>query len=158
MAAAHAAQSAAVTHAHPEAQAGAIAVAVLTALAWQLRDQPADGEAMLEQALRFVPESVVRERLLLARSLPLDTPPEVAAAQLGNGSQVSCQDTVPFALWCAATRLDSYEEAIWWTLRGLGDCDTTCAIVGGIVALRVGREGIPAEWRSACEALPDGVG
>jgi hypothetical protein len=35
--------------------------------------------------------------------------------------------------------------------------DTTCAIVGGIVAARVGTEGIPAVWRAASEALPEWV-
>jgi len=31
--------------------------------------------------------------------------------------------------------------------------DTTCAIVGGIVALAVGPEGIPADWLAARESL-----
>lgn len=35
--------------------------------------------------------------------------------------------------------------------------DTTCAIVGGIVAAHVGTEGIPAQWREATEALPGWV-
>ncbi|NTW00975.1 MAG: ADP-ribosylglycohydrolase family protein [Oscillochloris sp.] len=67
------------------------------------------------------------------------------AAQLGNGSHVSCQDTVPFALWCAAAPVTLFEEVIWLTLRGLGDCDTTSAFVGGIVVLRAGVNSIPAE-------------
>ncbi len=37
------------------------------------------------------------------------------------------------------------------------DVDTTCAIVGGIVAARVGMAGIPAAWRAASEALPEWV-
>jgi ADP-ribosylglycohydrolase len=35
-----------------------------------------------------------------------------------------------------------------------GDLDTNCAIVGGIVALSVGFEGIPADWLAAREAIP----
>ena len=38
-------------------------------------------------------------------------------------------------------------------LEGDGDCDTNCAIVGGIVALRIGREGIPPEWLTSREPL-----
>jgi hypothetical protein len=32
--------------------------------------------------------------------------------------------------------------------------DTTCAIVGGIVAARVGLDGEPGEWLNAREPLP----
>jgi ADP-ribosylglycohydrolase len=70
-------------------------------------------------------------------------PVQTAAALLGNGSLISAQDTVPFALWCAAGHLDDYEEALWTTVSGLGDRDTTCAIAGGIVACYTGVEGIP---------------
>ena len=41
-------------------------------------------------------------------------------------------------------------------MSALGDRDTTCAIVGGIVACRVGIEGIPASMRAAREPLPPG--
>jgi ADP-ribosylglycohydrolase len=76
------------------------------------------------------------------------------AVQLGNGNQVSAQDTVPFALWCVATTPDDYEDALWHAYSGLGDCDTIGAIVGGIVVLRTGLDAIPATWRAACEAVP----
>jgi ADP-ribosylglycohydrolase len=65
---------------------------------------------------------------------------------------------VPFAVWCAAAPVESFEAAIWLTLSGLGDCDTTAAIVGGIVVLRTGVAGIPAAWRAACEPPPDDPG
>jgi hypothetical protein len=39
------------------------------------------------------------------------------------------------------------------TVAGMGDRDTTCAIVGGIVALSAGRESIPRAWLSAREPL-----
>ncbi len=39
------------------------------------------------------------------------------------------------------------------TLDGEGDMDTTCAIVGGLVALAVGRSGLPEDWQSALEPL-----
>ena len=55
-------------------------------------------------------------------------------AALGTGRKVSAQDTVPFALWCASQRLGNYEEAFWLTVSELCDVDTTCAMVGGIVA------------------------
>ena len=51
--------------------------------------------------------------------------------------------------------MENTPEALWTTLSGLGDRDTTCAIVGGIVACRTGVEGIPAEWLAAREPLPE---
>ncbi len=77
-----------------------------------------------------------------------------AVRRLGNGSRVSAQDTVPFALWCAARHLRDYQAALWQTVQGGGDTDTTCAMVGGIVAARVGRAGIPQAWLAAREPLP----
>lgn len=88
-----------------------------------------------------------------ARDLSCDTDVGSAVRVLGNGSRVISQDTVPFAIWCAARHLECYEEALWTTVAGLGDRDTTCAIVGGIVALTEGGTAIPAEWIEARESL-----
>jgi ADP-ribosylglycohydrolase len=63
-------------------------------------------------------------------------------------------DTVPFSLWCAARNLWNYELALWETVSGLGDRDTTCAIVGGIVAMSAGLESIPELWLGNREPLP----
>jgi ADP-ribosylglycohydrolase len=152
---AHAARSAVVTHAHPEAVAGAVAVALAAALTWHHRDRPLDRIQLLDQVIAQTPPSLVRDGLIVARDLPPEATAEEAAARLGSGTQVSCQDTVPFALWCAAAPSASFEAAIWLTLSGLGDCDTTAAIVGGIVVLRTGSDDIPPAWRAACEPLPN---
>jgi ADP-ribosylglycohydrolase len=153
----HAARSAEVTHAHPEAAAGAIAVAVAAALAWQARQQGQLPVALhfLDHVLPYVPASSVRAGIADARDIVAPSPIHAVAERLGNGSQVSCQDTVPLCLWCAAHHLDDYEEALWVTVSALGDRDTTCAIVGGIVAMYTGVQGIPAAWRAAREPLPD---
>jgi ADP-ribosylglycohydrolase len=55
-------------------------------------------------------------------------------------------------LWCSAHNLDDFEQALWLTARGFGDVDTTCAIVGGIVALSA--KEIPALWLKHREPLP----
>jgi ADP-ribosylglycohydrolase len=148
-------RSAEVTHAHPEGIAGAVAVAAGAAWACRLRGAACPpAPAFLERVLESVPESEVRERIRRARDLPPSTSVGLAVAALGNGTKVSAQDTVPFALWCAAQRLEDFVEAMWLTVSGLRDRDTTCAIVGGIVAGYVGRDGIPADWRAAREPLP----
>lgn len=146
---AEAEKSAVVTHASAEGAAGAIAVAIAAALTWQTRDQTLTRNAFLEAILPYVPDSLVRTGI--AKAVHLEAKHVLTAVSaLGNGSGVSCQDTVPFCLWCAGTYLESYEDALWFTVAGLGDRDTTCAIVGGILALR---SPIPVEWLTDREPL-----
>jgi ADP-ribosylglycohydrolase len=149
-------QSAKVTHAHPEGIAGAVAVAVAAAQAVRLRGSaPPQQRDFINAVLALVPDSEVASKLHRARDLAADTPAYYAAAMLGSGSAISAQDTVPYAIWCAGRSLGDYEAALWLTASGLGDLDTTCAIVGGIVAAYTGRAAIPAQWQAAREALPD---
>ena len=143
------------THAHPEGIAGAVAVAVAAALAFQV----GEGECMqpvqfLELVAENVPESETRSGIKQAAAI-YTTSPSVVAQQLGSGYKISAQDTIPFALWCAAHHLEDYQEAFWATLSGLGDMDTNCAIVGGIVALSARQRGIPADWIESREPFPD---
>lgn len=152
----HAKLSAEVTHSHPEGIAGAIAVAMAAAWAWRLREKrPLPGVAdFLGLILPHVPLSQVNRKMSEACDLDHHTSLESAIQTLGNGSKISAQDTVPFALWCAAQHLDHYEEALWFTASALGDCDTNCAIVGGICVLCSGQDSIPASWLAAREPLP----
>jgi ADP-ribosylglycohydrolase len=143
-------RSAEVTHGHPEGQAGAAAVAVAAARA---SGAPSDPTQILETAAELTPDGETRAGISRALQLPLSSSVQSAVRTLGNGSRVISQDTVPFALWCAARHLTHFEEALWATVSGLGDRDTTCAIVGGIVSLAVGREALPSEWLAAREAL-----
>ena len=56
-------------------------------------------------------------------------------------------------LWVAARHLDDYQAAVVNTIRAGGDIDTNAAIVGGIVSLAVGRDGIPPDWLRDREEL-----
>jgi ADP-ribosylglycohydrolase len=143
-------KSAVITHAHIEGQAGAMAVAVAAAIAAQ--PDPPSGADFLRATLPFIPESVTRERIAASLALPGVRLRE-AAEQLGVGEKVSAQDTVPFCLWCAAYHLHDFPAAMWWTVRESADQDTTCAIVGGIVASATG---IPDDWLRRREPLPIG--
>ncbi len=145
-----AARSAAVTHAHPEAAAGAIAVAVAAALA--VRRVPA--EDLLPQVAARTPDSEVADRLRLLTRRPFARQPQWIAGEVGCGALISAPDTVPYAIWCAARHLDNLAEALWATVSAGGDMDTTCAIVGGIVAARTGLDDVPDEWVNAREPLP----
>ncbi len=143
--------SAVITHAHPEGQAGGMAVAAAAAIASR-GDRPS-GLDFLRAILPFVPGSLTRERIEAALRIPGEDLQE-AVHSLGTGAYVSAPDTVPFCLWSAAYHLDDFADAMWWTVSGLGDRDTTCAIVGGIVALS--SRSIPPEWLRRREPLPEG--
>ena len=145
-----------ITHAHPEGIAGGIAVSVAAAVAARLRGESTPSRRdFIDLILPHVPDSVVREKIRHARELAPSASLELAIAALGNGSQISAQDTVGFCLWCAGEQLAHYEEALWLTARAMGDVDTTCAIVGGIVAAYTGSESIPPAWVAAREPLPE---
>ena len=152
-----AARSAVPTHSHAEAAAGAIATALGAALAWQSRGQtkPLPPNDFLSAIFERTPDSKVREGIRKALQVPRSSGVQAAAATLGNGSLVSAMDTVPFVLWAAAHFMGNYEEALWQTVSAFGDRDTTCAMVGGIVVLRTGFEGIPQEWHRRRERLGD---
>jgi ADP-ribosylglycohydrolase len=141
--------SAVITHAHPEGQAGAMAVAAATAIV-ALPRHPC-GRDLIRETLFYVFHSETRTGLEAALEIAGDDLEE-AVIKLGTGQRVSSQDTVPFCLWSAAHHLEDFAEALWWTVAGLGDRDTTCAIVGGIIALSA-RE-LPAAWIERREPLP----
>ena len=99
---------------------------------------------LFERILAHTPQSPTKCGIERASRLPQDAWEYHAAEQLGCGHNVRSDDTVPFCLWVAARHLDDFTEALWTAARVGGDADTTCAIIGGIVALAVGAEGLPA--------------
>ena len=157
-------RSAEPTHAHPDGAAGAVAVAIAAALA---STRMVDRDAMIGEVARWTPDGPTRERLLRASALGLAFDVQLAGEELGTGSNVTSQDTVPFAVWVATRHLDSFEEALWIGTAHDGldlttnphaifsvDRDTIGAMVGGIVACATGADGIPVLWREATEPIP----
>lgn len=152
---ASATKSAQVTHFHPEGIAGAIAVAVAAAVASNQKGKPPaeTASAIWEAVLDYTPESKVRARLAMSHGFA-DVEAREVAREVGNGSEISAQDTVPFCIWSACEGLGCYREAILSTIEVGGDCDTNCAIVGGIVSAYSGVDTIPKDWHTAREQLP----
>ncbi|MFO0612930.1 MAG: ADP-ribosylglycohydrolase family protein [Polyangiaceae bacterium] len=142
-------RSAEVTHAHPEGQAGAIAVAL--AAAW-VASGGAAPEELFDVVLAGTPDGPTRAGVERASRLALDADVRTAVSALGNGTRVISEDTVPLCIWSVARHLGRFEEALWTTASGFGDRDTTCAIVGGIVCLGPGAL-VPEEWIEAREPL-----
>ncbi|MFE6447212.1 ADP-ribosylglycohydrolase family protein [Nocardiopsis dassonvillei] len=161
-AAREAAVSARVTHTHPEAVDGAVAVAVAAALV--ARREPMGPGPFLDGVARCLRPGRVREAVGAARRLLVTADPLGAAAELGNGSRVSALDTVPFTLWVAARHGGvlsgaragggSFASAMWAAVAPGGDMDTTCAIVAGILGAGLPGGRVPAEWAERTEELP----
>ncbi|MGW6427133.1 ADP-ribosylglycohydrolase family protein [Nocardia sp. NPDC055053] len=142
-----AAASAEVTHTHPEGIAGAIAVAVATATAATFSST----EEWLSLVIEHTPESAVRRGIRHAIDLLTNPDPHLAASELGNGTQTSAADTVPFCLWAAAQHPTDFARALRTAAATGGDTDTLCAIIGGILATRTPP---PPEWTTRSEPLP----
>jgi ADP-ribosylglycohydrolase len=147
-------RSAEPTHAHPDGQAGAVAVALAASLA----ATGIEKDKLIPEVIRLTPQGHVLNRLRRAVELDLEMDPSDAGQELGTGLDVAAHDTVAFCLWVAARHLDSFEEAIWTATSQDGDRDTLGAIVGGIVVLATGAESIPVLWRAAAEPIPSGLG
>jgi len=61
------------THSHPEAVAGAVAVAVATGLAWRMKNsaEPPNSQEFLQYVHQHLPDSYVRKGIRNAIELPL---------------------------------------------------------------------------------------
>lgn len=100
-----------------------------------------------------LPESDTKYKILSAISIKKENSIDFVVSVLGNGMMLTAQDTVPFCLWCAVYYYTSMEEALWTAVSALGDRDTICAIVGGMVSLYV--DELPQKWLGYMEHPED---
>ncbi|MFJ9418661.1 MULTISPECIES: ADP-ribosylglycohydrolase family protein [unclassified Streptomyces] len=140
------------THQHREAVVGAMAVAAAAALVAD-PSRSLSPQDLLDGVLALIPRSAVQAGLRRARDMLDYADSGTVAAVLGCGRRTSAHDTVPFTLWAAARHLGDYEQAFWATVQAGGDVDTTCAIVGGIVAASPAGAP-PRAWLDGTEPLP----
>ena len=149
--------SAEVTHAQIEGIAGAMAVAIASALLLnkKLGNYSKEGKDFLQDVADKLPECDTRYKILSAASLKKESSIDFVVSVLGNGIRLTAQDTVPFCLWCAAYFYTSAEEALWTAVSALGDRDTICAIVGGMVSLFA--DEFPQQWLSYMEYPEDSI-
>jgi ADP-ribosylglycohydrolase len=127
-----AAASAAVSHDHPDAIAGAQAAALATWLARQ-----------------GIERSAIRA--LIASRFGYDLRQTVAQIRPWYGFDVSCKGTVPPAIVCAL-EASGYEDAVRNAISLGGDSDTLACITGGIAQILYG---LPDDIASAARALLD---
>lgn len=144
--------SAEVTHAHPDGQSGAIAVALAAAMMLRANTDPRRNCVSC-----FSRDLSPSWRWLYARrpDSRCGAVPELPAAdrrrttrQWRRGALVKY---CAVCLWCVTRAPRDFERAMWTTVAGLGDRDTTCAIVGSIVGCGAA---LPQHWLDCREQLP----
>ncbi len=141
---AEAAAQAEVTHAHEEAIAGSVAVALAAALV----ANGVSGADVLSAAAKATSGTDVGTRLRRTASFAPDANPMHVAGMVGCGIEIAAFDTVPYALWCAEHHIGDFEEAMWTVVAPGGDTDTTAAIVGGVLGAV---SPLPSEWIGCIE-------
>lgn len=131
-----------ITHRHPEAVNGAVAVAVGVAALVQGRVQPYN---LIQAVSEWVPEGskmfmkLQQAKAMTQRALPKAGPNIMPATQLliEVGTAANVLESVPAAfLAVAATK--SYREAIETAVRAGGDTDTIAAIAGALAGTHYG--------------------
>lgn len=161
-----AALQAEVTHCHPEGIAGAIAITTLShnvtdAVIRGHLDYPNMDKIYYQNLLRCTLKGQVWDGINKAKDLPYDMPIGKVIQILGNGTHVTCQDTVPLCCYLAIKHLalnrastEMYEKAIIEMSMAFGDVDTNCAIVGGILGVVCPP---PVKWSQFCTPMDDVV-
>lgn len=146
-----------VTHSNEEAIAGAQAVAVATALATRVGKGEVEysPEQFIDSVVAELGDTDTRAKVKKSLSVPSSYSIETVRTILGDGTRMLSQDTVPFAIWCAAHHLHNFEEALWKAVSILGDRDTICAIVAGIVSMSAAPKTVPILWQNSVEPIQD---
>jgi len=151
------------THSHPEGVAGAIAIALLSnfiaSMVELMKVNPnltIDSEIHYKSLLSFVPKGEVWNGIEKASKLSIGTPLAKLIEVLGNGTHVTCQDTVPLCVFLTIKALrkypidEMYEKAIIEVCQCSGDVDTNCAIVGGMIGII---SPVPTKWIKYCQPM-----
>ncbi|SNR16146.1 ADP-ribosylglycohydrolase family protein [Tenacibaculum jejuense] len=144
-----------ITHYNNEAIAGAISVAIVTALCTISNEL--NKEVWLDTIIDFTPESDLKYKIKKIKHLPKSYDIRTIVTALGNGTKMLAQDTVPIALWNVYHYLGDFEESLWNTVSALGDRDTTCAIVGGINIMCSKESSVPKQWENDVEKWNESI-
>ncbi len=144
------------THHHPEALAGALAVALCAALVTQCRlaGESLSRKAVLERLMgaESLRASPIAEPLSRLAGMPLQATPPDRAAFLARtfGCNLRAVESVPVAI-AAALSASSLREAVEVAVNAGGDTDTQGAMAGGIAGAYFGGEALPGSWLEVLE-------
>ncbi len=156
------------THYNIEASTGAIAIAITTALATKIGKEDEDNKDLsqtfvknyadfVDIILSYLPDCDTKSKIAKTKNVMPNYHIETIKTMLGNGTQMTAQDTVPFVIWCAGHYLCDFESALWKAISILGDRDTICAMVGGITIMSSKKEKIPQNWINSVEKFEKSI-
>jgi poly(ADP-ribose) glycohydrolase ARH3 len=142
-----------ITHAHELAKEGAaieayaVATSVNTRLSHQRQEtHPLD---LLGELKRFAKRDIYRRKFELIEELLPEPSRSKVGTKLGNGVEAS--ESVPAAIYCFLRNIDSFKEALLYSVSLGGDTDTIAAMTGAVSGAYHGFAAIPEQWRSALE-------
>lgn len=123
-----------VTHANKEAIEGTKAIALAAAFAVQenLRLIKLSQQDFIQKIQDELNDSDMKSKLNKALYLDGNPSIELLVKTLGNGINMTAQDTVPIVIWMLSRYRNNFEKCLWNTVSALGDRDTTCAMAAGI--------------------------
>jgi ADP-ribosylglycohydrolase len=122
-----------ITHYSEEAYVGALAVVVAIRLI--LAGSWSRASSLLAQVAKFLPDSVVRDRI--REFIPLNIPPSQVAARFGASGWVV--DSVPLALYCSQfVEEQPLSAVLTQAIEAGGDTDTIASIAGQIAGTATG--------------------
>ena len=149
-----------ITHTHPDAEHGALAVALSARFAARNRTAHFNPHELLAELKHHMPVGAMSGQLdLVARHLASNSTPEVFAAELGCRQGVSgyVLHTVPAALFCWLKFPHEFPTAVEQVIQLGGDTDTTGAIVGALAGVVHGATAIPPAWLDGLWEWPRSV-
>ena len=151
--------SAKVTHTNIEGITGAIAIAIATAIATQIKINKLEITPLefITKVITYLPDSDTTSKINKSLSVPYSYTTETIKSILGNGVKIMAVDTVPFSIWCAAHSITHFENALWKAVSVLGDRDTICAMVAGITIMSSHQETIPEDWYTSVEDIKTSI-
>lgn len=138
-----------ITHAHPSAEQGALAVALAARFGAQAGADGVSFDAFRAAIEGLVTEDAILRALEVARPL-LQSGDDARdfARSMGWNDRVSgyINHSVPAALYCWLRWPGHFEQAVLSAIEFGGDTDTVGAITGGIAGATAGIDAIPAIW------------
>ncbi len=147
-----------ITHTDPKAEWGALAVALAASLS-RLNKPISPGDYLEKLKSLLKTEEAETFIILIEKTIDsvLSGQSTIAFAKtLGLAKRITgyVYHTVPVVIHTWLSYQEDYQTAILNIIRCGGDTDTTAAIVGGIIGAKVGKQGIPQQWRDNLWEFP----
>jgi ADP-ribosylglycohydrolase len=148
------------THTDPDAESGALAVALAAAYGATHGPKGTSATEFLANLHDALPPGRLTKALaIMAEHLARGAEPRDYARALGLDDRISgyINHTVPAALYCWLRYPGEFRTAVEQVILLGGDTDTTAAIVGGIAGAAAGASSIPQEWLDGLLEWPRSV-